>query len=385
MEYKEAPCIHNADRRLVFPVITWLTKAKFEELVAKRTPIHPFMYSDNDSENQSITNQVFIGKTIQSNTHEGYHYGHDYQLGSSINLEIIGSVVCERLTGKWALHVPHSSSVREIKNDFLVLSIEDPGSFTWTRTKKNILPRYALKACIDRYTNEYFYVGRIDSAHSQCAKPEFFENGRRWRPFVESVPNRFGKVHLSHKLLYIPYDDLELAYDCYDILCLKPSPNSLKILCRLEIRKLLECSSEKIKRINTNQNGRRFVPDSLIKFVDYPPCLRVGEFMLRGEQIIRQDGKFVMKIEQNGNLVIESVLNRSLLSEEEAENQAQTQVTKLMFQDVDSVWLHRFQVALSLGNQKARVIHSFYDTSPEYRMSINDENPAGYKIEEKTS
>jgi hypothetical protein len=173
MEYKEAPCIQNADRNVVFPIITWFTKTKFLEHLREARPIFPFLEQDEDTENtdnqkaSSVVNQhrrVYVGKSIQSNLADGVGYGHDHLSNKSINLEVIGSVVCD-LTGQWSLQIPHRSTVTEVRSEFLVLCVDDPCALEWVRTSRGHLPRYALKACIDRLTNEYFYIGKFHTHH----------------------------------------------------------------------------------------------------------------------------------------------------------------------------------------------------------------------------
>lgn len=56
---------------------------------------------------------------------------------------------------------------------------------------KNKIPAKALRGCIDRFTDEYFYVGRT--------RPEpngrrYLTQGREWRKWTEPVLPRFGKV-----------------------------------------------------------------------------------------------------------------------------------------------------------------------------------------------
>ena len=385
MEYKEAPCIQNVDRNLAFPFISWLTKARFLEYLQTNRPIYPYLMPNEESAASLPSNMIrrtFIGKSIQSNLSEGVRYGYDYKLlQKEINLEMIGSVM-QTLNGQWELQVPHSSNVFKIQKDFLVLCIDDPNSFEWVSTQKSNIPKYALRACIDRLTNEYFYVGRVHH-HFNCPVPECFQGATTWTKFNEPLPVRFGKVHVTHKAMYVPFNNLELAFSCYDTLCLKPSPSSLRILCRLRVRTLLDFSSEKIKKINVNKSGRKYVPESVLKFINYPSYLSVGEYMLKGEKVIRSDGKFFMEIESNGNLTISSIItDKDTLSDEELQQRQLTQVKNILSSDVDSIWLHRFQVAFFKTNTKVKVMHSFFDTSPEYKLFINDDNPADIAVEE---
>jgi hypothetical protein len=115
--------------------------------------------------------------------------------------------------------------------------------------------------------------------------------------------------------------------------------------------------------------------------VDWPEWLSVGEYMLRGEKIVRKDGKYEMEIQRNGNLVIKSRQEPSPSPSEVAAGAADTQVLNTMISDVDSLWLHRFQLAVYKSNQRVKVMHCFYDESPEYRLMIDQGDPADYTIQ----
>ena len=370
MEYNEAPCINRANRKYVFPVIKWLTKAKFEEYIelqlkhpdSNSYKVYPYLSAIEDED--SPNNRVYVGKSIPTNTDEGIR---NYSYNRTLNLEVIGDVV-KNLNGEWELNFPHGSAVCKIKRDFLVLCLEDPFSFEWIRTKSNIIPKFAMKAAADELTREYFYVGR--TLGETNAKGSYYENGR-WNVFNEYVPKLFGKVHVGHKLLYVPHNGRELGYSEFEILCLKPTPSPLQILTRELIRNSIEKSNDKISLINSS---RRYLPDYLINFIKYPAALSVGEYMLKGEKLISDDNKYEILIKNNGDLVCKSIKN---------ENNQDVAVCRILRQAVHSIWLHRFQVIFHLTDDHLYIAHSFYEHSPEYLFTFNfDLNPPGYQIKD---
>ncbi|CAF0746278.1 unnamed protein product [Brachionus calyciflorus] len=381
MEYIEAPSIQEIDHKLTFKQIKWLSKTKFEDLLSKGKQIHPFISNENNR------NRFYIGKTIQHDLEEGvrlnnYHYYyHDNNARENeqneLNLEIIGTIFLNPETKQWQLNVAHNSGVIEIKKNFLVLSIEDPNSYQWITTNENKIPKYALRGCVDRVSNEYFYFGRtgFDSEN-----PKYYQNDWIAYEHPTKVPNLFGKVHVGHSLMYVPYDNKELAYTIYDVLCIKPSPSRLKNLCRLELRNLLSHSNERIERINQNES-KIFLPECLISFIKYPSYLSVGEYMLNGEKIIRKDGKFEMTIERDGKFVCKSIIaNRDKLSQKDLIDQEDTQFKRIIAYGVHSVWLSRFQIVLYKLNNKIKVIHNFYDKSPEYALTIDDSDTPNFTV-----
>lgn len=379
MEYIESPSIQEINHKVVFKRIKWLTKDKFLNYLNKGIEIYP-----NIETSLSTKERFYIGKTIQHDLAEGvrfneyssyYHYQEEHdepvetsQRDNNFNLEIIGTVLKNSITKEWQLNVPHGTNTVTINRNFLVLSIEDPASFQWITTKKANIPIYALRGCIDRQTNEYFYIGRTSF---ESESPSFYNNG--WHEYENrsKVPILFGKVHPGHQLMYAPFDGLELAYQTYDILCLNPSPTKLKNLCRWELRKLLSHSNEKIEQINQNQNI--YLPKSLLDFIKYPSYLTVGDFMLKGEKIVRKDGKFELTISDNGNLICQSIIkNKEKLSNNELSELENTQIKRIISYQVDSIWLLRFQVALYKLNTKVKVIKNFFETSPEYILTIDE-------------
>ncbi|RNA30369.1 hypothetical protein BpHYR1_047332, partial [Brachionus plicatilis] len=326
--------------------------------------------------------KIYIGKTIQHNLDEGVRFDEynsyfypdqdqpieSTQRDNSFNLEIIGTVLKNTNNKEWQLNVPHGSTTIQINKNFLVLSIEDPTTFQWITTKKANIPIYALRGCIDRQTNEYFYIGKTSF---ESENPSFYNNGWNAYENPSRVPVLFGKVHPGHQVMYTPFDGLELAYDIYDILCLKPSPSRLRNLCRWELRSLLDHSNEKIEKINENQNI--FLPKSLLDFIKYPSYLTVGDYMLRGEKIVRKDGKFELTIAGDGNLICQSIItNKDKLSNEELVELENTQIKRIIAYQVHSIWLLRFQVALYKLNTKVKLIKNFYETSPEYVLTIDE-------------
>ena len=343
MEYKEAPGISGASRNLIFPVIKWLSKSKFEEYLSLKYAIHPYINTVDDINEDSPSNRVYTGK-----------------------LDVIGSVLKD-LNGEWQLRVPHGSAVTEFKRDFLVLCIQDPQSFQWVRSKNKQIPKYALRGANDEFTNEYFYIGKtIREAHIQ---PKYYRG--TWVVLNEETPLLFGKVHTGHECLYVAHNGLELAFNEYDVLCMKPSPASLKILCRLRVRAMAHHSNRNIGLINQN---RLTMPESLVNFLKYPAFISVGEYMLRGEKI--SDGKSEILIENNGDLVCKSIVD-------ETNRDSLEHVKRIIHSGVHSVWLHRFQVVFCLTNGRIYIAHSFVNQSPEYKFSINyDVMPPNYQVTE---
>ena len=87
------------------------------------------------------------------------------------------------------------------------------------------------------------------------------------------------------------FNELELKFKEYEVLCMKPSPASLKILCRSHIRNLTRKSNENIELINKN-NSQLCLPNALINYLKYPTFITSDEYMFSDEKIVSRDGKF---------------------------------------------------------------------------------------------
>lgn len=94
----------------------------------------------------------------------------------------------------------------------------------------------------------------------------------------------------------MPYKNFELDIKKYEILCLKPTPTSLKELCRLRVRVMSRHSNEIIERMNKDTSDLIYIPNVLIDYLKYPTYLTVGECLLKNEKIVSNDGQFEMVI-----------------------------------------------------------------------------------------
>lgn len=385
MEYIESPSIQEINRKVTFEPIKWLNKDKFLKYLKMGKEIYPNIENTND--------KCYIGKTLHTNLNEGIRFN-EYnshfidepferrQQNNNFNLEIIGTIKKNKTNNEWQLNVSHGSNAIQIKDNFLILSLEDTQSFQWVTTQKANIPSYALRGCIDQQTNEYFYIGRTSF---ESENPYIYSPSTNvWNAYENpsGIPALFGKVHTSHQLMYVAYNGLEIAYETYDILCLKPSPSKLKNFCRWELRNLLKHSNENIEKINENQNI--FLPKSLLDFIKYPSYLTVGDCMLRGEKIVRKDGKFELIIDNNGNLVCQSIIkNKDKLSNDELIELENTQIKRIVSYQIHSIWLLRFQVAFYKLNTKVKVICNFFENTPEYILTIDESETPNLLIKKK--
>ena len=157
--------------------------------------------------------------------------------------------------GNLILRVPYGSAVYEVKDNFVVLSINDESSFEWKIDKNGNLPSFALRGSLDNHANEFLYIGRTLLDAPSGGK--WMDHNGFWNNFEEIVAS-IGKIHSSHQCLYAPIGENEVAYNDYEVLCLKPSPASLKVLSRMVIR-------DKISYFVQNNNIKEKLENKLKK------------------------------------------------------------------------------------------------------------------------
>jgi hypothetical protein len=369
MELSEYPLVEGGDSRaLFFPKIKWLTKTKFEELLNKNKPIYPCLEFESKS-NKKKESRIFVGKTIPKlpETIVDTDLLNMTEPHSHLNLELVGNVV-KFDDGKWILIITFRGYVYEIEDDFLVLSIKDSNSFYWASNidDKSNSPRfefnnkdiskYALKAGVDRSENKFIYIGRSLKESQFNQRPKYYSNS--WFYIYDSkMPQVFGKINPTYKLLFTPCKDLEIGHDQFETLCLKASPASLKMLCRSAVRSSMNYSQKNIKSMRKN------LPESLVNFLKYPSSLKSGEYMLSDEKLVHESGQYEVFIDrETGDLCI-------LNHENEIENR------KILASNIDLIYLNRFNAVFYNHEKKRAIAHrSIYDNINGCVFSIDSNN-----------
>jgi hypothetical protein len=277
MIYTENPSVTQFERRFEFGDIQWIHSDDFGTIESSRE-IGPSLHTLDGS-------KVYVGKLIPR---EKLTYG----LSSA---ELIGYVTKNYHTREWELIVTYSSTAIVYNKNFLVLSIQDPNSYEWDKASGQDLPKFAFRAAADMTINEFLFVGRTIA---DDPKPGRYYSQHSWHPFERSVEALFGKVHSSHRCLYTsPDKETEISYENYEVLCMKPSPTSLRNLCRLAIRKKLEYDDERISRLQL------LIPQFLLDFLKNVKYLNCNDCLLSGEKIVTECGKFELFINEHRTIV----------------------------------------------------------------------------------
>ena len=110
--------------------------------------------------------------------------------------------------------------------------------------------------------------------------------------------------------------------------------------------------------------------------------------MIKGERLVREDGKFELLIERNDDLVCRSIIrDKDLehLNQSELIDLENQQLRRLVFSRINSIWLHKSHCVLYRNDGRIIMLKNFYDKSPMYTLSIDYSNTPSYLISEATN
>jgi hypothetical protein len=95
----------------------------------------------------------------------------------------------------------------------------------------------------------------------------------------------------------VPFKNEALFFKTFEVLCLWPSPVSLKNTCRAKLREILSRDNVKIEKLGF------FLEPSLIRYVKYPNYLRYGSELKRGEYLMSKNKQYRLSLEHDGRLL----------------------------------------------------------------------------------
>lgn len=126
--------------------------------------------------------------------------------------------------------IPFGTLERRIDEfDILVAKAED---LFWVKESNGVTPAYAVAGGLDK--EEQQYIGRT------CTRLEL---AKTWQGFPLPTTSfdgerRVGKIHKSHRCLYVPFDGNEYIFRQYEVLRHKITPGDLRSVCRWNINKM---------------------------------------------------------------------------------------------------------------------------------------------------
>ena len=154
-----------------------------------------------------------------------------------------------------------------------VLNIDRENSYEWVATtaKEVHEEKYALRVAYDTLTKNVRFAGCI---------------------------NRFiGSINSKDFELEVSTDDNKVEkLKAYDLLCLKPSPASLKHLCRLKLRNICNKDNFRIKKLY------RIMNPNLVDYLKYPNALKCSQCLLKGDSLVSENCIYKLSLLETGEL-----------------------------------------------------------------------------------
>lgn len=136
------------------------------------------------------------------------------------------------------------------------------------------LPDNLLKLGVDTLTDRILCIGRTNYNKNK---------------------NLIGQLGPNQQLI-VPIENQLISFRNFELLCLRPSVASLKHLCRLKIRELLNHENSNIQKL------KFLVEDTLLKYLKYSSELKVNQQLKMGESLISSNGKYRLSIDNQGRL-----------------------------------------------------------------------------------
>jgi hypothetical protein len=180
-------------------------------------------------------------------------------------------------------------------------------------------------------------------------RPKFYANS--WLLFDEPGTSTYGRINLTYNMLFTAWHGIEIGHDRFEVLCLKPTPASLKTLSQLKIRESIDFSQAKIKSLNNSDI--KLLPDALINFLEYPSSLKSGQTLLNNEKLVASNGLFELSFKEN------DLICRSLSTGDE----------RVIASDLTMIHFHKFKsVFYNQNDSTAKVFH--VASQPDYMFNI---------------
>jgi hypothetical protein len=335
MSFKETANVKHQTRRLVFSNVEWLDLGTFKERLRQNgmDSVHPFV--------NTIDGRVYIGKGV-------------LRIGDANDLHEYIGVVSKLSDGTWNLdYIKRNGGLEElltVQNDFLVMSIPDLNSYAWIRAQMNMVPKYALRET-NSPTGDFVYVAKTISGKNVDDNAD------------EVVMPNIGTVDSSEWLLSVfdkSYNQQVFKHEDFSMLCLKPSPASLKELSRLAIRASFSYDNRSILKLN------KIIPDTLTAYLEYPRHLYAGDVLLPGDKLISKCGEYELYLIDYSDFTFDKSTSALIFRRIDNDSELDFEVN-----DVESLVLKNNKIIFCFTNDRSA--HCFYQllsTDRKYRMNL---------------
>lgn len=246
------------------------------------------------------------------------------------------------------LEICHLNKIFKL-DSFALLNFSHSNCFKWSNFESS-LPNNALRVGYDTINQSVLYVGRK----------------------LEKNLSLIGKLSSNNlKLITSLKQGIKEIDSNFQILCLKPSPQSLKILCRNKIRSLLNSNNLDIKKLK----GLYLKNSRLLDFIKLKCYLKSGECLNKNQGIQSSNGRYRLYLDDRGRLKFYFNETNDFI---------------FLYEKVECFWFCDLKMVLCFENQKSinflesfTTINSIYENGSKLKLcnkgflnliSSNEEN-----------
>lgn len=229
------------------------------------------------------------------------------------------------------LEICHLNKVYKL-DSFALLHFSCSDCFKWSNFESS-LPINALRVGYDTINQSVLYVGRT----------------------LGKNLNLIGKLSTNNsKLITSLKQEVKIIDSDFQILCLKPSPQSLKVLCRNKIQSLLNSNNLNIIKLKVYLKNSK-----LIEFIKLKCYLQSGECLNRNQGIQSPNGKYRLYLDACGRLKFYFNENDFIF----------------LYQKVECFWFCDLKLVICFENQKSinflesfTTINSIYENGSKLKL-----------------
>jgi hypothetical protein len=260
-------CVNCAESNLNFESTVWMRENQFKKLNAKQKLLAHCPTGCNEQNELS-----FVGKTRS--------------LLKSINQMTDKIGVVNKSTSK--LKIFHSNKTYQM-DSFVLLNFNQANCFKWSLFRDdckspNQIPKYALKIGFDTVSQCVLYAARST-----------LNSNQKFQLLGYLAPSQSDK-----QLKAINQKDQLVQFKTFEVLCLKPSPASLKHLCRLKLREELKNKNENVEKLGQELKLKQ----RFINYIKHSWFLNCDDQLNRGDCLISKNNKYKLALELDGRLLL---------------------------------------------------------------------------------
>lgn len=176
--------------------------------------------------------------------------------------------------------------------------------------------------------------------------------------YVGKTTNQ-GLTYVGHisgrNQLIAPLNGKVNSFSTFSILCLKPTPATLRHLTRITIRRSTGNENNKMEHLEYAMEPH------LVKYIKCPSCLKSNQSLMRGDCLISKNGIYRLSLELDGRLLYYFNEERDFL---------------FLYDNVESLWLSDLKLMVGFSDFTSKI---FLTDSENLNIILDD---AKFRLED---